>query len=119
MKKFLSRILLLLGIVLILLIGGSIVATWLFGNRIGQQIVDAVNEQITTELTVNRFQISLLRSFPNVSANLVGIEVKDTKGGALLTADNLSCTLGLIALIRADYEIKTVKLSNCVVILLE
>lgn len=112
MKIFLRRLFLFLGAIIILLLAASIIGTWLFGNRIGQQIVSLVNNQITTELSVNRFQLSLIRNFPNVNANLRGVTIKDAKGGNLIAADNLSCTLSLWGLINGDYDIKTVELEN-------
>ena len=115
MKNFLRRFIIAIGAILILLLLFSVIATWLFSNRLGQQIVDTVNQQITSELLVDRFDLDVIRSFPNISANMKGITLKDNKGGSLIEAERLSCALSLWALINKEIEIQSITFKDGVI----
>ncbi len=96
----------------------SIIATSLFGNKIGERIVTEVNKQIDSELVVEKFDLSLIQSFPNLSANLRKVLLKDNEGKALVEAEKLSVKLGLFPLIRSKVDVRSVTLSDGTISLL-
>lgn len=83
-----------------------------FKDQIGQKIVGVINEQITSELTVHDFDISLLRSFPNVGVDLKDVQLNDTRGEILLATQTLSVRMGFFDLIRQNIAIKSILLSD-------
>ena len=112
MKKIFKRALVVLLILVLLTAGLSVAITSLFGNKIGDRLVTAINEQIDSELVVEDFDFSLLRSFPNISANLRNVIIKDNQDAILIEAEKLAFNLGIIGLIRSKIDIKSVLLSK-------
>ena len=112
MKKILKRFVLLLLVLLVLAVAFSVIATSLFGNKIGNRILTEINKQITSELFVEKFDLSLIRSFPNLSANLRNIKLLDTRGETLIEAERLSVNLGLIPLLTSKVDVRSVILSD-------
>ncbi|MCB0619600.1 MAG: hypothetical protein KDC41_13010, partial [Saprospiraceae bacterium] len=70
MPKILKRFLLIAGIVLAVLLIGAVLLAGAFEKTIGEQIVGEINKQITSNLTVGDFHLSLIRAFPSAAANL-------------------------------------------------
>ncbi len=108
MKTFFKRFFILLAIVI-----GVIALTWiviasLFQEQVGKQLVTAINRQLKTELTVEEFELSAIRSFPSIAADLKGIVLQDSYGGALLEAEELSFRFGLLSLFSSSLDIKSV-----------
>ncbi len=112
MKKNLKRIGLVLLVFLVLLIGASIFITLRYKNLIGNQLLAAVNNSLTTEATVKNFDLTFFRSFPSVSASLIGVEVKDIYGDRLCYADALSARISLFPLFNKKVRIKSVTLKG-------
>ncbi|MFN7115564.1 MAG: AsmA-like C-terminal region-containing protein [Saprospiraceae bacterium] len=112
MKTFVKRFMLVLAILL-----GVLVLTWLllasvFREQVGRRIVKEINKQLTSELTVQAFDLSLIRSLPDISADLQGVLLKDNRGGALLEAENLSFRFGLLSLFGSKLKIRSVAANN-------
>lgn len=112
MKKILKRLLIAVGITLALLLIAIIVITNLFEEQVGRQVVSEVNQQITTELRVEGFGLSFLSSFPNIGANLEGVELDDTEGKLILKAEEISFRAGLLSLLSSNVKIKSVVISG-------
>lgn len=68
--KFLKRLLLGLGIFLLLFIGTVIALPFLFKDDIIAAVKQAVNDNLNAKVDFKEVDISLLRSFPNVSLQL-------------------------------------------------
>ena len=112
MKKFLRRLLFIFIGLIILAICVSIIGTSLFGDKIGKRILSEVNTQITSELTVDRVDISLINGFPNLSVNLHDVVLMDTEAKPLVELKTLSFRLGLLALLRSKIDVKSVLLKD-------
>jgi hypothetical protein len=112
MKKNLKRIGLVLLVFLVLLMGTSIFITLRYKNLIGNQLLAAVNNSLITEATVKNFDLTFFRSFPNVSASLIGVEVEDTNGNRLCYADALSARISLFPLFNKKVRIKSITLKG-------
>ncbi len=112
MKRFWKRFFIFLVIVI-----GLLIVTWLliasvFKDAVGRKIVTEINKQLKSELTVQEFDLSLIRSLPDVSADLKGVLLKDTRGGVLMEAENLSFRFGLLSLFGSSLKIKSVALND-------
>ena len=112
MKKFFRRFLFIILILVVLAVCLSIIVTSLFGDSIGQRIVDEVNKQITSELSVDKMDISLLSSFPNISINMRDVVLKDTENASLGEIETLSFRLGLLPLIRSKIDVRSILLKD-------
>lgn len=112
MKKFFKR----LAIILLILIGVVLLTTWiitaLFEDQVGRRIVKEVNKSIRSELSVEKFDLSIFSTFPNAAVNLRNVVLKDTKGGILLEAGNISCRFGLWSLFGSDIKVRSVVVSD-------
>ena len=108
MKKFFTRFTVFLLVLLATLALGWVVVVSLFQEQVGQKIVAAVNKQLTSELSVQRFELSAIRSLPSISASLRGVVLKDNRGGILLEASELSFHLSLLSLFGPSLDLKSV-----------
>ncbi|MBB4079949.1 hypothetical protein GGR28_002576 [Lewinella aquimaris] len=83
-----------LGILLLLVLLPFAVVE-LFGGPIARQVVQALNRRLQTEIVIEHYDLSLLRAFPYLAADLRGVTVAGSDGSRLLEADHLSCMLNL------------------------
>lgn len=112
MKKFLKRFAIFLGILFALVLITAVVITSLFEGKIGKKLISEINKSLTSELTVEKFDLTVLSTFPSVSANLRTINLEDTNGASLLNAENLSFRFGLLSLLSSSIKVKSVVISN-------
>jgi len=112
MKKFLRRFFSILGIALVLIIGLSAAAAAIFNRQIGGRIVQEINQQLLTELSVEEIDLSFFRNFPNASAVLKNVQLKDTQEGLLLEAQTISFKLGLFSLLRSNIQLESATISK-------
>lgn len=112
MKKTFRRI----GIILLIIVGvivtSAVIIAAAFRNQVGRRLLTEINKQLATELIVENFDLSILGSFPNVSANLNKVILRDNRGGGLLEADQISFKMGLLGLFRSKVDIKSVVLKD-------
>ncbi len=92
------RFLKLTGLTLLVLLLLPFLAVQLFGGSIARQVVRALNSRLQTEIVIEEYDLSLLRSFPYLSADLRGVTVEGSDGSELLAADRLGCLLDLSSL---------------------
>ncbi|MCB9276300.1 MAG: hypothetical protein H6564_19830 [Lewinellaceae bacterium] len=112
MGKFFKRLAIMFFLFLVLIIGAAALATSLFEKQVGQLIIKEVNKQLTTELIVKGFKLSAIRTFPNVAANLQGVTLMDSRGGALLETRELSFRFGLLSLFGSKIKVHSVVISD-------
>lgn len=112
MKKVIKRIGIILLVVLLSLVLGAVITATLFEKQLGNKIISALNKQLKSELTVERFDLTVLSTFPNVAANLRGIALEDSQDGLLLEADKLSFNFGLWSFLSSSYQVKSVLMSD-------
>lgn len=112
MKKFLKKFAIISGISLLVLI---VLATFLasvFQSKIEKTILTEINKNLTSSLTVEDFNLTVVSSFPNISANLKGVLVEDNRGGVLLEAEQVAFKMGLFSLLGSTIKVKSVVVSN-------
>lgn len=112
MKKFFRRFLIISGISIVLILGLTAAAAAIFRKQIGGRIVQEINKQITTELTVSNINLSFFKNFPYAAVVLKDISLKDTQEGVLLEAKDMSFKLGLLGLIRSNYQLDAATISQ-------
>ena len=112
MKKFLKRLAIILAVFFVVLIGTVAIIASLFEDKVGRQITKELNKQLKSELVIQDFNLSVIRTFPNVAANLKGVTLKDTRGGALLEAQELSFRFGLMSLFSSKIKVHSVAISD-------
>ena len=77
MKKILKKLAIWSGGIIAFLVLISVIIVLLFVKPIGRRLVRSVNNQLKTELQIRDFELSVLSTFPNVSADLLGVVVGD------------------------------------------
>ena len=112
MKRFLRSLLKITLFTIIALLGLSVLLSAIFEKQIGERIIRLLNQQLTTELTVGDINLSALRTFPSLSANLNQVRLAGTDGDALLETGTLSFRFGLLSFLSSKYQIKSVKMTN-------
>ena len=112
MKKFLKRLLIILLIFFVVLIGAVSIIAGLFEDRVGRTLTSEINKQLTTELTIEGFELTVIRSFPNLSANLRGVRLEGKGGSELLRAREIAFRFGLLSLLSSNLQVKSVIISD-------
>ena len=115
MKKFWKRFIVFSLIIFSFIFTIVMVLTAIFEEKIGKTLISEINKQIESELTVEKFDLSILRNFPNVASNLRGVVLNDTEEAELLKAKNLSFRFGLLSLLSSSIKIKSVLLSDATI----
>lgn len=110
--RFFKKLFLWLGISFLLIFLASIVIALLFEDEIGQTLVTQINKELVNELEVENFRLSLIKGFPNVSADLQNIVLPDNKEGILLEAESMSFQIGLFGLLTSSINVKSVLIEN-------
>lgn len=111
-NRFLRKTLWGLGLAFLLLAAASVVIAAFFEEEIGERILAELNQQIETELKVENFELSLLAGFPNVSARLNDVILKDKGKGNLLEANEIAFKIGFFSLFSSNINVKSVKISD-------
>lgn len=91
MRKFLK----FFGIFLLSLLLLSFLTIQFFGGKLSQAVITGLNKSLNAEITVEDANVSLLRSFPNLSVNLSEVIMLGSDGSPLLEAKQLSSRIGL------------------------
>ncbi len=112
MQKILKKIIIGLGIVLLVLVLAAVVIAGFFQEAVGKRLISEINKQLTTELTVGDFDLSLLRDFPNATASLHDVVVTGQFGEGLLEAKDMAFHFRLLSLFGDQVKVHSVKVSD-------
>ncbi|NJN35696.1 MAG: hypothetical protein HC817_16960 [Saprospiraceae bacterium] len=90
---------------IVLAIGFSllVIVAAVMEEKIGKIVVRSVNEQLTTQLSVKDFSLSLISDFPKATAWLDGVVLKDAFGGNLIQAKSVAFQVGFFSLFKKKY----------------
>ena len=108
MKAFFKRLAIIFGVILFVIIVLLSILASVFEKQIGEKIITAANEQLKTELRLEAFELSIIRTFPNIGANLKGVEIDGTDGHLLLKTEEISLRASLFSLFKENFEVKSV-----------
>lgn len=112
MKKFVKRLLLILFIFVVVAVIALVAIASLFEDRVGRLITKEINKQLITELQVQDFDLSILRTFPSAGANLQGVRLMGRNDEALLEAEEMSFRFKLLSLLGSNLKVNSVVISN-------
>ena len=113
--KFLKRLLLISGMVIIVLILGIMIISICFSNQIKQAAIDALNRQLTTKVIVNGpIDFSLLAHFPNASVNFNKVTIEESlpEKKSFVQAEEISMLFSIWSIFSHSYEIKKIVIEN-------
>lgn len=117
--RILRTIFLVLGASILLLFAASLI----FSDRITALALDSINKQISTKLQTGAVKLSFLRGFPRASVDIKDVVVyssgfyrksdfPDFNTDILLTAERISIEFRLTDLLKKNYRIENISLSN-------
>ena len=114
--KYFKRILLSILIFFILLGGSGVAIVYFYQDSIKKFIVDQINKQLATEISVKKVDLSLFKKFPNVSLTFTDVTAKDAiisnNKGNLLKADNVYLQFNIWDLFDKNYRIRKIEIQN-------
>ncbi len=112
MNRVLKKIGIVLLVILLVLVSAAIVIAGFFQEAVGKKLIAEINKQLTTELTVGDFDLSLLRGFPNATASLHNVVVKGQFGEGLLEAKDMAFHFRLLSLFGPQVKVHSVTISD-------
>ncbi|MFN7012710.1 MAG: AsmA-like C-terminal region-containing protein [Bacteroidia bacterium] len=99
----------------------ALLLSYFYQDEIKKRLVDELNKQINTEISISSINFSVLKKFPNASIELTNVLVKDAwenkeqSKDTLLFAEKFSLQMSLFDLFKKNYEIKNIELNQSAV----
>ena len=100
------------------LIALLMVLGWLFRDEITQNAINALNNELKTEVKITDIDLSLLRSFPKGSVVMQQVSIQDLAGKPLLLAAEIDLDFNLLSLFGNRIVLDEVTVKNGVLRLL-
>jgi hypothetical protein len=104
-----------LAIIIAVLILAIISVPTLFRGKIESIAKKTINENVNAQIDFNNLNITIFRTFPNVSVSLENITiagVDEFEGDTLASIASLSVVVDIWALIKGDFVVKSVSVDN-------
>jgi hypothetical protein len=91
-----------------------VVSIWLYQDKIINHFVREANKSLNTPIDVKKIYVSIWADFPTISIFLKDVYVEDSHPGKypLLEAASVSFSLNLMDLIRGNYNIRGLQLTD-------
>ena len=115
MKKWFKRILVTLGILIILLFASAVLIPLLFKDKIEAAVKDEVNKSLNATVNWGEWDITLLRSFPNLTVEIADVSVLNAapfEGVELARIAGLIATVDIKSLFGDRIEVKRMHLEK-------
>lgn len=115
MSKWIKRILLSLGILIVLLLAAAVILPIVFKDKIEAAVKAEVNKQINAEVDWGEWDISLLRSFPDLSVEVNDVRVSNKapfEGIDLARIGSLGATVNFWAVLGETITVKRIALDR-------
>jgi hypothetical protein len=106
--KIIKRLLLVILALVVLLIGAAIAIPYIYKDEILSQVKNEINKNVRAEVDFADVELSLLRSFPNLSLNIKDytvIGVDEFEGQPLASGKSVGLTLDLMSVVKADLPV--------------
>ncbi len=107
MKKFFRRFVIFGLLLITTLVMVTALIAGFFEDQIGRRVVQELNKNLKTELTIEAVDLSVIRAFPSASVNLSGVKLQDSQGGVLLEAANLSLLFKLFSIFGSSIKVES------------
>ena len=112
----LKKIIIGITLLVVLLLGTIIAVPFVFKDQINAELKAEINKQVNAKVDYSDYDLSLLRSFPNLSfglSNLKVIGIDDFKGDTLVYIRDFKFTLDIMTVIKHEkYKILELILSE-------
>ena len=112
MMRKIRKLLLYLSLVFVVLFLLLALLANLFEEQIGHSLQAQINRQLETRLEFDGFGLSLLRHFPNLSADFHEVRVEDAFGDLLLESKRLSFLISPFSLFGKSIKVRSVALTD-------
>ena len=118
MQQRVKRIIWILILLPIVFLLSALLLSYLYQDKIKKRLIEELNQQINTEISISAIDFSLLKKFPNASIELSNVLVKDAWGNkeqakdTLLFAEKFFLQMSLFDLFKKNYKIKNIELNQ-------
>lgn len=122
LKKYLKIGGIVFGSILILLVVITLILNFLFKNQLIDLVISQLNKQIDTRINIAKVDLSLWKSFPNISVQFDQVYAQSSnrfrtanhlrQSDTLLMADKIFFEFNVLKLINHQYELKRVYFKN-------
>jgi molybdopterin-binding protein len=121
--KIAGKILKLFVLLIIIVSAALITASYFLRDKVAEIILGSINKEITTNIGIGSFRLSLLKQFPRASLELKDAYILSSPGfdqvsfgtvntDTLLVAENVSVDFRLTDIIRQEYDIERIAIKN-------
>lgn len=113
MAKWTKRILLIVGALIALILVAAVLVPVLYKDKIEAAVKDQVNRELNATVDWGRWDISLLRSFPNASVSVEQLKVCNKapfEGICLADIGEVRLTMGIMSLFSEQIKVRNVEL---------
>jgi len=118
MRKVRNILFTLLSVFIFVMLAGILLAR-IFEQEVTSYVIKEINKNLATEIKVSEVSLSLLKKFPDASVIFNEVLVKSAKTDAdpfmpdtLLSAEQVLLNFNIIDLIRSDYSLNDLQMSN-------
>jgi hypothetical protein len=112
MNKNVKRVLIGLAVAVLLMLIAAVVIAGFFQDAVGRKLIREINKELTTELKVGDFDLSLLRGFPDATATLRDVVVEGLNKGGLLEAKEMSFHFRLLSLFGSKVKVHSMTIRD-------
>ncbi len=111
--KIVKRLLAIVGILIVLLLATAIIIPVFFKDKIMAVVKTEMNKQLNAKADFNDVDISILRSFPQLSVGITNVSVvgiDEFQNDTLIAAKSIEVALDLMKAINGEYDIRKIGL---------
>jgi hypothetical protein len=84
----------------------------LFADKLVLRVVDQLKQNITSDISIEKIDASILPYFPSTAIRMQGVIIHDTQDSILLDAKELSFKISLWKLLFSDINLQAIKIKN-------
>lgn len=112
--KVLKKVLLYTAIALFTGVVALVISVFLFSDQIINEFIRQANTRLNTRITIGKTRVNVFSHFPSVALEFNNVYIEDTHDGQypLLTANRIAFTLNPLKVIRGDYTVKGITITE-------
>ncbi|UII28133.1 DUF3971 domain-containing protein [Fulvivirga maritima] len=110
-KRVVKKIIFYLVLTVVVVVTASILATYLYRDRLIDHFIREANKSLNTPVHVDKISVSSLKNFPSISLTFDGVYIEesfDKSSAPLLQAEKIDFTFNPIAVFRKNYTVEKV-----------
>lgn len=115
--KKIKKIVKIILISLALLLLGGVAMSYFFKDELVQVVLDELNEQVNTTLSIEKTDFSVWKKFPQIAVELENVVLKSSllEEDILMKAGNVFFAFDPLDLIRGNYTLKQIYIKDAVI----